>query len=865
KCDPFTPDCEKGSERVLIKKAVGEPGNCCDRFECKQLELRCENVQCPDVIDDEGECPEDSFKPPSYVPPGQCCPVYPSCRCQASICAPAHCREGQKVKIIRKGDGTPGRCCDDIECESGDEDQNADAKKCPHGGKTHENGEIWQSSSCKQCKCKEGIALCSEMSCPNPPPDCTWVEVPEGECCPVCMGCEADGIKRKRNETWQKDDCTSCSCAAEGVHHCQKHMCQVDCDNPKKVPGQCCPVCDAPLFMANPLTCPAMEHCPLRCEYGLLRDAQGCFQCACAPMIRPTAPNCSELTETTCDKFCPHGYDRDGRGCATCKCAKCPPLHQCYKHCLYGFESNVYGCPICKCRVIDRNETTYQTQLRKDRKGSDVCYTSSPETGQLERDSGEWWSDGCRNCFCDQKHEYCSLITCPPKNESCPDDQWKKIDGWSVKNAFAETFNVSSACCETCLSQPTRVPVKHEHTVCQSAGRLYVDGETWEVTPCTSCTCRIGHVLCRTVECPALLCEHPIINNSDSCCQKYWFNGIFCVYFINLAVVENLYMQEVFKCPEEEGAKTAIIPNNNILCKDETGLAHLVGSSWRVDECVSCRCTVSAENEGKIECFKEKCPPLKDCFGIPLTIKGRCCSICSDLLSTTSICKYSNTAYALNEQWKDGDCRNCSCERSGQVVCKEQQCAPCKNPVYVSGQCCPTCKDNSWGIMYTNGPAVTGREENSSSLSTESSAVIYGFCFAGFLLLAVFATILLYKLFKRSQNNHHKKSPIQFNNSSVLLSSSKAIGSTPRLFEDFNKRRDSCGDGQSESLLSTTSESSSAPSSNCSSGQDQHSDTSPLTTKQSTGQAKSADRLGRGFGSFKNPLSKSGDVVGSHM
>lgn len=36
----------------------------------------------------------------------------------------------------------------------------------------------------------------------------------------------------------------SCSCAAEGVHHCQKHMCQVDCDNPKKVPGQCCPVCD---------------------------------------------------------------------------------------------------------------------------------------------------------------------------------------------------------------------------------------------------------------------------------------------------------------------------------------------------------------------------------------------------------------------------------------------------------------------------------------------------------------------------------------------------------------------------------------------------------------------------------------------
>ncbi|VDN40815.1 unnamed protein product [Gongylonema pulchrum] len=70
---------------------------------------------------------------------------------------------------------------------------------------------------------------------------------------------------------------------------------------------------------------------------------------------------------------------------------------------------------------------------------------------------------------------------------------------------------IADACCATCDSETSssRELSKHEHTVCQSAGRLFVDGETWQLAPCTSCTCRVGNVLCRVVECPPIACIAP--------------------------------------------------------------------------------------------------------------------------------------------------------------------------------------------------------------------------------------------------------------------------------------------------------------------------------------------------------------------
>lgn len=36
----------------------------------------------------------------------------------------------------------------------------------------------------------------------------------------------------------------SCTCDDSFKPSCQKTMCKVECDNPKKIDGQCCPACD---------------------------------------------------------------------------------------------------------------------------------------------------------------------------------------------------------------------------------------------------------------------------------------------------------------------------------------------------------------------------------------------------------------------------------------------------------------------------------------------------------------------------------------------------------------------------------------------------------------------------------------------
>ena len=64
----------------------------------------------------------------------------------------------------------------------------------------------------------------------------------------------------------------------------------------------------------------------------------------------------------------------------------------------------------------------------------------------------------------------------------------------------------------------------------------------------------------------------------------------------------------------------------------------------------------------------------------------------SDVLETDSVCEYKENVYVAGEQWRDGECRNCTCENGGHTICSEFECPPCdSSPIQLDGLCCPPC------------------------------------------------------------------------------------------------------------------------------------------------------------------------------
>ncbi|PIC27148.1 hypothetical protein B9Z55_019488 [Caenorhabditis nigoni] len=786
KCVPSVPTCTKEERLVMVEKGSDTPGKCCAVYECQKKEKKCDNVICPPMIQDEEPCPSDSFRPPDMIPKDGCCPVRQACKCRGSICRPAQCPDKKVISVIKKGTGYPGRCCDEWDCIVGES-----KATCKHNNIERQPMETWHANDCETCQCLRGVSVCSKMACPKVNQECTWIGIPTGECCPVCLGCQTENqTKLERGDTWQKDDCTSCTCSELGAHMCEKYMCKTDCENPRKVEGQCCPVCDEPTIIRPPATCPSLELCSLRCANGLRRDNIGCYVCECLPDEVPTNPRCRELNDENCEKQCAHGYLKDEDGCTVCKCSKCPPLHQCHKHCLYGFETNSAGCSLCKCRAsskLDKKPSTTKSMksgagsLQQTEYHSEKCISFSNDGHQIVRDGGEWWSDGCRHCFCENKQEFCSLISCPSKPSDCADENWVQKE---------------EECCPSCTDQKKKpkssnslAAQKHEHTVCQSpgTGRLFTDGETWQLAPCVSCTCRVGHVLCRTTECPPIACPNPEYENEDDCCPV---------------------------CPEQKVVNTKNDKGDTIVCTDDSGTAHIVGSA---------------------DCYKEACDDSLECRGNPLVIKGKCCPVCSDALSTSAVCSYQSSVYSIGEQWQDGRCSNCSCVTGGQTVCRQMVCPHCDDPVPIEGHCCPLCKDAKWGPYgYGNGsgafPTSLGPRVDDGSGSSATSLIV--------------VSLMSLSLHKFNEVGQIASG----GTSTVRLSASKTIGSMPRLV-DWKDTRDESGeeflkatanhirhdsqnsDDQSDSLLSTMSDTSTAPSTISSSGHVPISDTQPLTPK----------------------------------
>lgn len=606
---PSNPACLFSGCNLTAEGCMCESQSChhhfayINRSQCQEAAdaLRCSHVTCPTLA--EPSCPSDSVLTRSFTPPAGCCPsVAPQCTCDFSTCHRPQCPTGQRAERTSRASGQPGDCCDVYECQKV-------TPKCIHNGKEFVEGDMYRMDPCWLCQCRGGISFCSKAECVEL--DCENFYVPEGECCPICIdvellstdstmaSCWVNNKLRTHEEKWKEDDCTFCQCV-DGEPHCTAMACKQSCQNPVKIPGECCPFCEEPSYeTVSPLLCPPLENCTLsgnECPYGFLTDENGCLLCQC--LSNDSCPDiatyCSlqcpmgyerddfgcEVCECsipvlkcrplTCTKTCPYGYVRNKHGCEMCRCVKCPPF-TCDKHCPEGYRQNKKGCSICMCKESEQvTVTTASVPVPS------FCLTSNGH----RYEEGDSWHDGCRDCYCHSGREMCVLISCPVPSCANP---VVRLD----------------QCCPTCEDESGSGQAEGmDMVVCRApGGEFYVEGETWDLDECTRCTCQRGRVLCDSEVCPPALCHAPI-RNKDTCCHV---------------------------CPE-----SPLLPVNRSqqYCITSEGDVLLAGDSWRANACTSCTC-----NNGTIQCFSQRCPAAN--CRVPVLRKGQCCPHCLEM--TTSV------------------------------------------------------------------------------------------------------------------------------------------------------------------------------------------------------------------------------------
>lgn len=629
------PDCHYKSKRVLKHKASGVPGNCCDIYECVyHAEVNCTDVICPTI---EEECPSDSYRLPNTQEEGECCSKPMGCACFPATCHPLVCPKGKVHKMVRPGNGKPGTCCPLYQCYP------QANLSCSHNGKVVDSGTKWKKTECIECTCNNGFIHCvPAVICPELPTDCPATRLPPGECCPLCIfnhneielaspivkpgGCKSiKGVIYKNGASWQEDDCTTCTCV-DGARKCQAEMCHITCSNATYVSGECCPRCYGVPSTAVVENCTNLNNCTLECKHGYEKDDKGCSVCKCreeeechlkcesgflidgsGTEICECAEECPPLAE--CNKKCKHGYKVNKEGCEVCKCEHCKPISFCNKKCPHGLQANQRGCPLCKCKAPEASNKSSSSDENE-------CVTDAG----IKRDNGEAWNDNCRQCYCLNGKEMCSLISCPKLN--CPDPVFLK-----------------HSCCPIC---PGNVTEQGSEILCYGPGGIKQDLENWK-QGCLECVCHNGSVLCHSKPCPPVLCQKPL---QGDCCPV---------------------------CPKEGSPiNTKLDPEQS--CGDRTA-----GEKWRQSECTSCICI-----NGEAVCYTQTCDQIDTTCKRPVQLKNLCCPVCLDNLGNDKICQVGNVTFNIGDEWEPEKCTRCACGPAHTISCTqticERQCSKADNP-----------------------------------------------------------------------------------------------------------------------------------------------------------------------------------------
>ncbi|XP_044921660.1 extracellular matrix organizing protein FRAS1 isoform X1 [Mustela putorius furo] len=368
-----------------------------------------------------------------------------NCRCHGNIviCKPAVCRnprcafeKGEVLQIAAN------RCCPECVLRT--------PGSCRHEEKIYAHGTEWTSSPCSVCSCTHGRVRCSPQPCP--PRSCGQQElefIPEGSCCPVCVGpgkpCSYEDHVFQDGEDWPLSRCAKCVCR-NGVVQCFTAQCQpLFCNQGEtvvRVPGKCCPQCSS-------RSCSASGQVY---EHGEQWNESACTTCVCDEgAVRCHTQACPPLR---CDKGQSRAR-RPGECCEECV----SPAGSCSQAGIVRYQDEMWKGSACEFCVCHRGQVTCRTGecarvecaqgeelIHLDGKCCPECISKNgycvheDNAGLMSSNAskvkhipdGEKWDDGpCKVCECRGSQVTCYEPSCSPcpaatlaqvvKGQCCPD------------------------------------------------------------------------------------------------------------------------------------------------------------------------------------------------------------------------------------------------------------------------------------------------------------------------------------------------------------------------------------------------------------------------------------------------------------
>ncbi|XP_054844536.1 kielin/chordin-like protein [Eublepharis macularius] len=661
-CPVCRPGCEYEGQRYQEGEVFVAASNPCMNCSCLRSLVRCHPRQCPSI-----RC----AKP---IPqPGQCCPTCPACELDghplepgqkslsADGCRRCSCSEGKLLCIPAQQcpktctHGAPpdvGSCC-------------PDCTRCLFQGKLIPSGvEFMGHDPCERCVCKGGNVVCSQVTCPKL--DCTTTEEVTGQCCPRCQGC-VDGTSRyEHGEEWTPtaEPCLKCRCL-EGKAACKRRQCASLCRHPARPRwGSCCPICDGCLWEGR--------------EYRsgeLVQNGDSCERCRC----RAGEVTCERLDVDCPPAPCSHPGKVPGQCCPSCDvCEFEARLYQNGETFTPGGSSPCLQCTCAGGHIQCQEEVCPAAPcpqpVQDPERCCPLCRVCVLDSVEFEEGT-EWEPEGdpCSTCICLQGEPVCSATQCPP----APCQHPAQLQG---------------SCCPTCQQ-------------CSYKQQLYSNGQEFvdPDSPCQSCRCTDGTVLCSPTVCPPVVCPHPE-RRPGLCCPKcpdctldnrVVLDGEEFPHPQNpcqacLCTSGDLYCTDRH-CP---GALCAH-PLPGSCCQNNCNGCNYAGKEYPngaefphpTDKCRQCHCI-----NGNVQCHSARCGPLA--CPEPFLRPGECCPQCP---APPASCLYLGVSYQHTERFYDPSdkCRDCICS-NGTVTCQRQPCAPvqCSHPL--KQDCCRSCD----GCLY---------------------------------------------------------------------------------------------------------------------------------------------------------------------